>query len=162
MKKTSNGQLRFWTILFGSVFPFIFTLVSFMLNPDIYLAWFVATDKLMTTQGIITSSTMNIEGSASKNALAWVFNIEYEYKVNDKIYTSNKVNYGYIGSSDISYAESYIKKYPEGKAVLVYYHPGHPDQSVLDPFTKNYQNLYFILGSIFFGLFIIWIGLNNK
>jgi hypothetical protein len=162
MKKNDNKRTRFWTILLGFLFPFVFTAISFLLNPEPYLGWLVNTNQFTKTSGKITSSTIEVGGSASKNAIGWNFIIEYEYEVLGKVYKSSRVLYGYTGSSNRDYAESYVKKYPEGETVLVYYHPDRPEESVLEPFVREYEVIYAFFGSLFFGLFIAWIGFNVR
>jgi Protein of unknown function (DUF3592) len=154
--------MRFFTIAFGVFFPLAFTMINYLLHPDPFLGWFVDPDQLKITSGTITSSSVKVEGSASKNAIGWNFVILYEYEVAGITYTSSRVHYGYTGSSNRDYAEYYVKQYPEGKHVMVYYDPFNPEESSLDPYSREYEIFYAFLGSLLFGIFVMWIGFNIK
>lgn len=162
MNNRNNKYMRLLTIAFGALFPFILTTFNYLLHPDPFLGWSIKVDQLKTTLGAITYSSVEAGGSASKNAIGWNFVILYEYEVNGITYTSNRVLYGYTGSSNRDYAEYYVRQYPEGKNVLVYYDPFRPEESALDPFSREYGIFYASLGSLLFGLFIMWIGFNIK
>jgi hypothetical protein len=92
-------------------------------------------EKLSNTSGKIVQSISEYKGTWA----GWQYKIWYEYEVNENQYKSNRVSYSYTGSSDKSFAASYINKYPVGKSVIVYYDPLNPKKSVLEPNIKNYD-----------------------
>ena len=56
--------------------------------------------------------------------------VRYEYRVRGKRFVGNRVSLG-EDLGDFQVAET-LARYPEGKAVVVHYDPGRPDQAVLE------------------------------
>ncbi len=98
--------------------------------------------------GVVTNSNIYHTGLRG----GWSFSVYYEYIVNGNKFTSNRVHFGYQTSSDKSYAQGYLMKYPVGKEVLVYYDPDHPDNAILEPNVKWFGFLYYIFAFIFLSL----------
>ena len=111
---------------------------------------------LLTTQGRITESTTYWKSKG------WNYEIWYEYNVDGEFYKSDRVSYGYAGSSSKSFAISYVNKYPVGKSVVVYYDSVNPKNSVLEPNNFNYDWIFIIIMIAALGFFFIAIGLAQK
>jgi hypothetical protein len=63
--------------------------------------------------------------------------VVYQYEVNNKKYTSNKI-VNYLGfGNDVIYAKELINNYPENSAVKVYYCPFYKGVSILSPGMKQ-------------------------
>ncbi len=58
--------------------------------------------------------------------------IAFEYSVLGVKYISNKVSFGDYSSNSPRHAESVTARYPEGKAVNVFYNPDNPEDAVLE------------------------------
>jgi hypothetical protein len=56
----------------------------------------------------------------------------FSYYVNDRSYVSDQVQFAQPWTRSLKTAEILAAKYPAGKPVTVYYHPGDPETSVLD------------------------------
>ncbi len=160
--KTRINIEKLKPILVGFCIP-LFALVSILIfNPDPLLWWFTDSSHFETTHGKIIASSISLDGSASMNALGWHFEILYEYAVDKKVYTSDKVIYSSTGSSDKNYALNYVNKYPVGKEITVYYDPNHPEKSVLEPLVRDYQLIYMFIGFAILGLFIASLSIFIK
>ena len=113
-------------------------LLSLMIGYGIYsnldsLRWyFVDWRAFRQTNGQVISS--NIEGQGLHGG--WRFDITYSYKVGNQEFSSSRVHYGYQATENPSYAESYVKKYPVGKHITVFYEENNPQNSVLEPQVK--------------------------
>lgn len=154
--KISKAEVRKWrlkSITFGISMPLLLTLILFLFNKDQILWPFQDHSKWRTTHGEIVSSKIEYQGGWRN--IGWHFRIVYKYEVNKKTYLSNHIHYSFTGSSNETYAENYVAKYPVGANVTVYYDPAHPEQAVLEPLVKDYSNLYTIGGALIFGLYFV-------
>lgn len=82
--------------------------------------------------------------------------IAYSFRVESRAYTGDTVSFS-VDSVNQSVAESQVRKYPKGKAVLVYYDPNDASKSVLEPgFTEDtyillFSGFMFLAGSLLLG-----------
>ncbi len=111
---------------------------------------------LLNTKGRVTQSKTYWESKG------WHYEIWYEYSVNSTFYKSDRVSYGYTGSSDKSFAINYANKYPVGKSVIVYYDATDPNNSVLEPNVYNYDWIFVIIMITTLGSSFLIIGLAEK
>jgi len=110
------------------------------------------------TSGRIISSNIGMNGTRG----GWKFYIQYEYYIEGNKMTSERVHFGYQASSNPSYAQEYINKYPIGKEVIVYYNPDDPRESVLEPQVKWYGQLYIFTAGILFSLLFLYLSWKSK
>ncbi len=109
------------------------------------LKWFFSdVNNFHKTIGVIKSSNTYHTGVRG----GWSFSITYEYFVDEAKFESSRVHFGYQTSSDVSYAQGFVNKYPVGKEVEVYYNPNDPSEAVLEPEIKWFGLLYYIGGYI--------------
>jgi len=73
--------------------------------------------------------------------------IIFEYVVDGITYTSNKVDFSDFKST------RFVKEYPRGRRVTVYYNPSNPNIAVLKPGFSSKGHFLFIAFAIFFFLF---------
>jgi uncharacterized protein DUF3592 len=83
------------------------------------------------TEGRIVSSSTHT--SRYKRRTYYHYSIEYEFTIDGKSYRSDKVTFNTNTSFYQEDAQHYIRKYPVGKIVVVYYDPHDPSFSVLEP-----------------------------
>ena len=87
-----------------------------------------------TTQGTITlaklNKTRNNEGEDMYSA-----SVQYDYTVDGKIYNCSGIRTLDGSTSSKSSVKKTLKKYTEGKTVLVHYDPEFPETAVLEPGT---------------------------
>lgn len=80
--------------------------------------------------------------------------VEYTYTVDGTAYTNDRVSFTeHSGSTERSWAEDIVDRFPIGAEVTVYYKPGAPDEAVLDPGVDqdNYVVLVIAIGTILAG-----------
>jgi hypothetical protein len=94
------------------------------------------------TDGVIISGKSEYHANPSA-VNGYIPNIEYRYKVNDKNYTSTRINFSLNESAgNKANAANILNKYRNGSEVKVYYNPNKPEQSVIE--TGN-NNVHFFL-----------------
>lgn len=73
--------------------------------------------------------------------------IVYNYTVNNKNYTSERITLG-ISDSYRNVSEIYVKyldRYPKDKMIDVYYNPANPGLAVLEPCINNGNTWYYLV-----------------
>lgn len=71
--------------------------------------------------------------------------IKYQFTLNDTNYTS-ALEFPPGTQAMPEFSKSYVKKYPEGKTVDVFYNPSDENQSTLEPGQQKDDWLIFFLG----------------
>ncbi len=64
--------------------------------------------------------------------IMYVPHVVYEYAVDETKYTSNRVKFGQLSSSDYNDAAAVVARYPIGDIVAVQYDPAEPTEAVLE------------------------------
>ena len=134
---------------FCRIFPIPFALIGAIIL-------FVGTQSLQrsyesvnwpSASGIVVSS--EIDKRRKNNGTTYSAEILYDYTVDGEAFSSNRVSYGDLGSSNPSRARKIVNRYPKGSTVEVYYMPGKPEESVLE--TGIQKSTYFLpaFGSVF-------------
>jgi len=80
--------------------------------------------------------------------------VEYVYTVDGTEYKNDRVSFTeHSGSTERSWAEDIVTRFPAGAEVTVYYKPGDPSAAVLDPGVDqdNYIVLIIAIGTILAG-----------
>ncbi len=143
---TKKEKIGVALILFGEVGAIMMILFFSWLTFKESILWtFQSHDNLATTAGKVIESKTEWGGDAAHNASGLHFQIWYEYRVKGTVYRSNRVSYGYTGSSDESFAEDYVRKYPVGKSVIVYYDSLDPKKSILEPDVIAYDGFLVLI-----------------
>lgn len=101
---------------------------------DVSRAWQATASKSWpTAPGIITVSMVpDSPRHCGQDDLDYL-HLYYTYDVDGAHYTKNQVFIGGPRCIGEWLAQRIVKRYPPGKAVLVYYDPDNPDTSVLEP-----------------------------
>ena len=94
-------------------------------------AVFIGPSSYTRTVGIITQSDLSI--CKYRTNINYGFNISYSYSVEGKAYTGNRVLFGSSWRPYKSFSEAYIRKYPVGYNVSVFYKSDEPSFAVLEP-----------------------------
>ena len=100
---------------------------------DIKGTYLMSAASYQTTNGVIVSSSSFPCGKAGRSNC---FEIIYKYSVEGKSYVGDHVNFRGSRSDYRDYTDGYVRKYPVGKSVVVYYEIGNPSFAVLEPDTK--------------------------
>lgn len=106
-----------------------------------------------TAEGTIISSDVELARSHAsgrrRSRRTYRAEVMFEYNVDGKTYTSNRVVMEGFSSSKRSYAEKVVERYPEGEAVTVYYDPTDPTMAVLEPGKVGGAFIPFVVGGMF-------------
>ena len=80
--------------------------------------------------------------------------IEFEYAVNDKIYTLEYRPRGFNGKEyiDPKFAKEFLLNYPVGKTVTIYCNPDNPKEALA---VKDANNFPYVLMGFFFLFFVV-------
>jgi hypothetical protein len=116
-----------------------------------------------TVQGVITRSDIDVWNREGKTH--YQPDIAYTYSVDGKKYSSSKINAGEPPmDNNVNSAKKIQAKYPAGKEVTVWYDPGLPESSALEPGIKTGDILLASIAAIFFlvGIFSFYKGLKAK
>lgn len=81
------------------------------------------------TEGRVTSSALDICSLCD----AYSVQVSYQYLVDGRTHSGNKVLFGSISFGSKKDADAFISKYPSGAKVAVYYDPANPRAAVLEP-----------------------------
>jgi hypothetical protein len=103
------------------------------------------------TTGEITASALSEESSGTYDSPNRTYraNIRYRYKVGSRLLSGDKICVG--GQLQLSLrgkAEAYLRQYPQGKSVTVYYNPRNPSDAVLET-REETSWLYLLIGVVF-------------
>lgn len=132
--------MSIFTLLIG-----VFMLVGFIAgNQEVELIG--EASNWPTTEGVITGSYV------ANNDYADIPVVKYEYEVDGNMYRSSGVGFGVNGTEGRD-----LEKYPEGRSVIVYYQPGHPQTAILEP--KRPANTQAYLGGVLLSGFFVLLGL---
>jgi hypothetical protein len=111
-------------------------------------------NSLATTQGVIISSRLRPTDARH-------YEIGYEFAVGGKTYRSDEVTFAHTGSRNPEFARDYVRRYPVGKTVTVFYDPADPGFSVLEPASTEFYLLGFFLPAVLF-ILCYWIVRTRK
>ena len=95
-------------------------------------AWLSITGHITGSRSEAREVNAHVGGSTSKGSTEFrnFAKITFQYKVNDKTFTSSRHSLRHdIGNVDVA---GTLARYPKGSAVIVYYDPANPSQSVLE------------------------------
>ena len=104
------------------------------------------------TKGIISRSMIEIDTGETdlqiEDMHAHIADVQYTYKIDDKIHVSDKITVLDYLSKDPAFEKKQINKYPAGSIVKIYYDPDNPELSVLEPGTGWPSFAGVVLGAI--------------
>ncbi|WP_431686320.1 DUF3592 domain-containing protein [Hahella sp. NBU794] len=97
-----------------------------------------------TVKGVVTSARAIVTADSDGNPISRA-EIEYEYKVKGKVYTSDRIKFGVIGDHD-----ALLRRYGVKCPVKVYYDPTKPWEAVIEPSGNGWTVLVI-------ALFLYWL-----
>jgi uncharacterized integral membrane protein len=104
--------------------------------------------------------TIQDAGIAISNRKTYIYYypcVTYSYNVNNVKYKSERISFEGVRFNENGLAESYMRRFPIGGKVQVYYDPEDPRISVLDPNGRNYYVIEFIGVLSFLLLIVVFI-----
>jgi len=81
---------------------------------------------------VLSSHVIRSTSQAQRGAPDYVPKIRYKYQVADQWYAGDQLSFWFANRSSKN-ADKIVARYPEGESVRVFYNPGRPDMSVLEP-----------------------------
>ncbi len=91
--------------------------------------------------------------TTSKGRTRDIAEITYQFVLDKQTYSSNQVNFSY----DMHRVDYYLKTYPKGKQVAVYYQKGNPEFSVLEPENKAIRAIIWpVITAIFIFIYLYY------
>ncbi len=106
-----------------------------------------ASEAWPTVEGRVVRS--DIDEQFDEEGDSYVPQIDYEYTVDGLEYENDRVRFGQNSYSSRRRAEEETGRYPVGRRVEVYYEPGNPENSVLEPGASLGSYLGVSLGAMF-------------
>jgi hypothetical protein len=101
----------------------------------------IAVQKWPSVPGRITES----KAEHSPNFTGLSLTVRYTYSVNGTPCSCNKISWSGQSGSDAT-AREYLRKYPAGTAVTVYYNPANPTDAVLETNLNDYWIMVILTG----------------
>jgi hypothetical protein len=100
-----------------------------------------------TAEGVILSAKMESH-RGQKGGTTYSASMGYDYVVAGSHYDGSRFAIGAMSASG-QYAQGILDRYPVGKKVQVYYSPGDPQDSVLEPGIHGGTGICFGVGIVF-------------
>ncbi len=110
---------------------------------------------------VILSRVVESKGAGESALTSYYADIAFTYAVNGKEITSGMVSMSDLISTDKSYHEKLVAKYPQDARVTVFYNPNNPRDGVLEPGFTGDLFIPLIVGGVVFllgvGMLVGWI-----
>jgi hypothetical protein len=114
-----------------------------------------------TAAGKIISSTVT-ESRDSEDHPIYQAEVHYFYSVNGVTYANNKVSFVSASSSDRSFSNRIVARYPAGKIAQVSYDPAQPKTAVLEPVLYTSFLLFYGIGGVFILTSLLFLYLAGR
>jgi len=115
---------------------------------EVFNGWKSA--KWPTVEGKVTTSSVEAQASTDKRSLTYHAKIVYDYAVDGKRFSGDRVAFGALGTDDPSHAQAIVDRYSQGKSVSVFDNPDDQQESLLEPGLKAGAWFFIWLGVPFF------------
>jgi hypothetical protein len=104
-----------------------------------------------SVNGTITRSGIERETRTSGTSRSTTYRarVLYEYRVDGTAHSGDRISYGHYDTEKESDAANVVARYPAGRPARVYYQPGNPVESVLEPGSGGVPWLLAALGLVF-------------
>ena len=114
--------------------------------------------------GTVLSSKVAKSRGSGRNRIITTYtpDISYSYAVDGKQFQSSQIHVGgKWGTSYSRYAYQYIKKYPEGKGIIVHYSPQDESNAVLVPGVHISHYILLGFGTLFLSIGVLMFFINS-
>jgi hypothetical protein len=91
-----------------------------------------STHNWLATQATILSSRVVTQTSPSTTTNFHHAEVNYQYSVNGKVFTSNRISFGRPESDNPQSANQVSQRYAPGAVVSAYFDPNRPEEAVLE------------------------------
>jgi len=113
-----------------------------------------ASKKWPVAAGVVVFSGTEAKSSLGDGPATYA-KVRYEYEVEGRKYSSERISIGQYGTGGGGHAKAEAAKYPVGAIVKVFYDPADPSQAVLEPGGA----LFLAIFLLFFGVIMLPLGL---
>jgi hypothetical protein len=137
----------FFTRVFPAPFIVIGAVTFFFGVRGLHRAWESA--EWPVADGMIKNSAVEYKSSDDGGG-TYFAEVFYQFAVDGKTHSGNKVAFGDYGSNKPSHAQKIVNRYPIGLRLQVHYRPSDPDVCVLEPGVKGQTWFLPGFGLIFF------------
>lgn len=110
-----------------------------------------------SVNGEVTVSRISMGSGSDGKGSVYGADVRYTYAVDGERYEGSRVAYGDHQEMGRSYGETLVSRYPEGAMVTVFYMPGDPSESLLEPgqnkdsvFKLGFGVAFLLFGTVFF------------
>lgn len=111
-----------------------------------------ASESWPSAEATVLRSEVEVFGGGADTHKRNYAEVNYEFSVDGKVYTGDRIKFGYSKTGSRFTAEGLVKRYRKGKKVPVYYMPNDPRQSVLEPSVPWKDVGWPIVGLILLGI----------
>jgi hypothetical protein len=123
-------MLKF-VLLFGGIWTFVVMIFNVFIGWNVYHS--VRSMNYPTAPGVVLASEVESHmGGKNNDTRMYSAQVNYQYRVGDQVYTSDRCRYGEMSSSGSGSARATVAKYPAGAEVEVRYNPRDPSDAVLE------------------------------
>ena len=114
-------------------------------------------------EGVISVSEVTSEGTHVESTSRYHTKIIYDYVVENKTFTSDRLDFRLGGHTyDRVEARAIVAQYPKGKKIAVYYKPEDPSLSCLEPGLRVGGAFSVGIGCILIGIIVVASGIFAK
>ncbi|HBC86305.1 MAG TPA: hypothetical protein DCZ94_05050 [Lentisphaeria bacterium] len=134
----SNDMKSKILVPLGGLFSILFgLLVLLMTLIDAYYAiasssWPHASARILDSR-VQKEELKNTDKNDDRVRFIYNAEVKYSYKADGVDYEGTSIRFAAIGTGDLPFVESFIKKYPAGSETIAYYNPKDPKIAVLEP-----------------------------
>jgi hypothetical protein len=111
----------------------------------------------LITEGRVISSRVGTYGRVEERS--YKAEVVYGYSVGGTNYSSESISAEDNRHSDYFTAAQIVNHYPKGKRVTVYYKPGNPAVTLLEPAKRPYLGMVAVIFCVAAGLFLFIFGI---
>lgn len=151
---TTKTQKKQTLLKISAIVAILFVVLLVSRFDDIQGGFFISSNQYETTQGQIIVSEAKLQ-----------YNIQYQFEIDGKQYTSAKVHFGPSEYSNLKKSQDLASTYPVGAQVEVYYKKNNPEFSVLNPYINSngdFKLIFSLLGFIVLLLIIAAISVKTE
>jgi hypothetical protein len=121
-----------------------------------------AAGSLLFSLLFLTISSPVTESRDSEDHPIYQAEVHYFYSVNGVTYANNKVSFVSASSSDRSFSNRIVARYPAGKIAQVSYDPAQPKTAVLEPVLYTSFLLFYGIGGVFILTSLLFLYLAGR
>lgn len=144
--------------LFARLFPIPFLVVGILILTLGVKSFYLAKDSMSWPSAVGLVEFSSVEQRRNDDSTTYEAEILYHYEVEGVVYSSNRISFGNVSTSNPNEARRFVNEFPVDSEVTVFYSAGDPEKSVLKPGVHAGTYFMPIFGLIFalcgIGMFI--------